>query len=311
MKYYLAPLEGITGYTYRNAYHNCFTDFDKYFLPFIAPHDNRSFNAKEKNDLMPEHNQGMHVVPQVLTKSAKDFKRIANDLRAFGYSEINLNLGCPSGTVVAKGRGSGFLAYPEELNAFLDEVFSKADIKISLKTRVGKDSYEEWEELLEIYNQYPVEELIVHPRIQKDFYKSKPNMATFAWAAEHSTNKICYNGDLFTLEDYTEFTKAYPNIELTMFGRGVLKNPGLLGELKGQERIDKERLLAFHDRIYQDYTNLFSGDRNVLFKMKEIWSYQIQLFADAEKYAKKIHKVQHAADYEAIVRELFANVPLR
>lgn len=311
MKYYFAPLEGITGYIYRNAYHDCFTGFDKYFLPFIAPHDNRSFNAKEKNDLMPEHNQGMYVVPQVLTKSAKDFIRIANDLRAFGYREINLNLGCPSGTVVAKGRGSGFLAYPEELNAFLDEVFSKADVKISLKTRVGKDSYEEWEELLDIYNQYPLEELIVHPRIQKDFYKNKPNMATFAWAAEHSTNKLCYNGDLFTREDYIEFTKAYPNIEFTMFGRGILKNPGLLGELKGQERISKEKLSAFHDRIYQDYKHLFSGDRNVLFKMKEIWSYQIQLFADAEKYGKKIHKVQHAADYESVVRELFSNIPLR
>lgn len=311
MKYYLAPLEGITGYIYRNAYHDCFIDFDKYFLPFIAPHDNRSFNAKEKNDLIPEHNQGMHVVPQVLTKSAKDFIRIANDLRAFGYTEMNLNLGCPSGTVVAKGRGSGFLSNPQELDAFLEEVFTKTDMKISLKTRVGKDSYEEWEELLNIYNQYPLEELIVHPRIQKDFYKNKPNMEAFAWAVEHSTNRLCYNGDLCTLEDYNEFIKLYPGIELTMFGRGVLKNPGLIGELKGEKRIDKEKLLEFHNRIYQDYTKLFSGDRNVLFKMKEIWSYQIQLFQNAEKYGKKIHKVQHATDYEAIVRELFANIPLR
>jgi tRNA-dihydrouridine synthase len=128
---------------------------------------------------------------------------------------------------------------------------------------------------------------------------------------EHSKNKLCYNGDLFTVEDYAEFTKSYPNVELTMFGRGILKNPGLLGELQGKERMDKQKLLVFHDRIYQDYTRLFSGDRNVLFKMKEIWSYQIQLFQDAEKYGKKIHKVQHAEGYEAIIRELFANVPLR
>ena len=311
MKYYLAPLEGITGYIYRNAYHNCFTDFDKYFLPFITPHESRSFNAKEKNDLIMEHNQGMYVVPQILTKSAKEFIQITEGLRDFGYQEVNLNLGCPSQTVASKGRGSGFLARPQELNAFLEEIFGKTDMRISLKTRVGKDSYEEWEGLLDIYNQYPLEELIIHPRIQKDFYKNKPNMATFAWAAEHSRNRICYNGDLFTSEDYEEFTKEYPDVELTMFGRGVLKNPGLLGELKGQKRLDKQKLLEFHDRIYQDYTKAFSGDRNVLFKMKEIWSYQIQLFCDAEKFGKKIHKVQHAADYEAIIRELFANVPLR
>lgn len=311
MKYYLAPLEGITGYIYRNAYHDCFTDFDKYFLPFIAPHESRSFNAKEKNDLMSEHNQGMYVVPQILTKSAKDFIQIASGLRDFGYQEVNLNLGCPSQTVASKGRGSGFLARPQELDAFLEEVFSKTDMRISLKTRVGKDSYEEWERLLDIYNQYPLEELIIHPRIQKDFYKNKPNMATFAWAVEHSRNRLCYNGDLFNAEDYEEFTKEYPDVELTMFGRGVLKNPGLLGELKEQKCLDKQKLLEFHDRIYQDYTKAFSGDRNVLFKMKEIWSYQIQLFQDAEKFGKKIRKVQHAADYEAIIRELFANVPLR
>lgn len=311
MNYYLAPLEGITGYVYRNAYHAYFADFDKYFLPFIAPHANRSFNAKEKNDLIPEHNEGMHAVPQVLTNSAEDFVRIAEDLEALGYREINLNLGCPSGTVVAKGRGSGFLARPEELDAFLEKICAKTRLRISIKTRVGKDSYEEWGRLLEIYNRYPLEELIVHPRIQKDFYQNQPNMETFAWAVEHSKNKLCYNGDLFTAEDFARFGSRYPKVERTMFGRGVIGNPGLLGSIKGDERPDKRKLQEFHDRLYRDYTELFSGDRNVLYKMKEIWSYQIQLFADSEKYAKKIRKAQRAAEYEAVVRELFANVPLQ
>ena len=54
MKLYLAPLEGITGYVYRQAYHACYEDADKYFTPFLAPHTKRSFNARERNDLIPE-----------------------------------------------------------------------------------------------------------------------------------------------------------------------------------------------------------------------------------------------------------------
>lgn len=310
MKYYLAPLEGITGYIYRNAYHTYFEDFDKYFLPFLAPHENRSFNAKEKNDLLPEHNEGIYAVPQVLTNHAEAFLRIAGDLQAMGYSEVNLNLGCPSGTVVAKGRGSGFLRNPGELDDFFAQIFEKVSMKISVKTRVGIDSAAEWEELLAIYNRYPLEELIVHPRIQKDFYKNAPRMECFRLAADVSENVLCYNGDLFTLEEYQSFREEYPKIDRTMYGRGVIRNPGLLGEIKSGTKVSAEVLKSFHDRLYHDYMELFSGDKNVLFKMKEIWSYMADSFADSGKYAKKIRKAQRSADYEAAVNALFRDCEL-
>ncbi len=310
MKYYLAPLEGITGYVYRRAYHDYFESFDKYFLPFIAPHMNRSFNSKELNDLIPEHNKGMFAVPQVLTNHAGDFMQIAEELQELGYEEININLGCPSGTVVAKGRGSGFLSRPEEMVAFFDEIFARSTMRISVKTRVGRSGYEDWEKLLEIYNQYPLAELIVHPRIQKDFYRNRPNMDTFAWAAAHSTNPLCYNGDLFCVSDYEIFCQEYPAVTMTMYGRGIISNPGLLGEIKYGEKLEKERLFSFHNRLYADYQELFSGDRNVLFKMKEIWSYMINLFTNPEKYAKKIRKAERACDYEAAVTALFAEQEL-
>jgi len=125
MKFYLAPMEGITGYIYRNAYHKYFHNVDKYFTPFITPHTKRCLNAREKNDILPEHNEGMKVIPQVLTNQAEDFVEIARTLQEYGYDEINLNLGCPSGTVVSRKRGAGFLAYPKELELFLDENFCK------------------------------------------------------------------------------------------------------------------------------------------------------------------------------------------
>ena len=159
IKYYMAPMEGVTGYVYRNAYAKYYGGIVRYFTPFVA---NKKLGHREKNDVCPEHNAGMAVVPQILTNRAEDFLAIAEILREYGYDTVNLNLGCPSGTVAARGRGAGFLAMPDELDHFLEEIFEKCPLRISIKTRIGKENPAEWERLLAIYEKYPLEELIVH-----------------------------------------------------------------------------------------------------------------------------------------------------
>lgn len=305
MRYYLAPMEGITTWIYRNAYHQYFRPMDKYFTPFLVPHTNGSFNYKEKNEILPEHHPGQNLIPQIMTNRAEDFVRTAEALQAYGYKEVNLNLGCPSGTVVSKGRGAGFLRNPDALDAFFDQVFSALEIKISVKTRIGLDAPEEFEELLKVYNRYPLEELIIHPRIRQDFYKNHPNMEVFAEAVKKSVNPVCYNGDLYTAEDIAAFRREFPQVGAVMIGRGILKNPGLIGEAEGCGNAKKETLRKFHDRIYQDYRANMSGDKNTVFKMKEFWSYLKDFFEDGEKCWKKIKKAQNRTDYEAAVEEIF------
>lgn len=307
MKYYFAPMEGITGYVFRNAYHNYFPDMDKYFAAFISPNGERKMNSKEINDILPDHNTGMYLVPQILTNNPQAFIKTAKELGEYGYQEINFNLGCPSPTVVTKKKGSGFLAFPEELDRFLDTVFRELkDLKLSLKTRIGIEEPEEFFSLLEIYNQYPLEELIIHPRLQKDFYNNHPNLEIFAMALKSSKHKICYNGDLFTAADCRNFEQKFPQVETVMIGRGILRNPGILREIQTGERIDKERLRGFHDQILSDYREVLFGDKTVLFKMKEIWAQLNTLFTNPEKYWKKIKKAQKLTDYEIAVNRLFA-----
>lgn len=307
MKFYLAPMEGITGYIYRNAYHKYFHNVDKYFTPFITPHTKRCLNAREKNDILPEHNEGMKVIPQVLTNQAEDFVEIARTLQEYGYDEINLNLGCPSGTVVSRKRGAGFLAYPKELELFLDEIFAKLDMKISIKTRIGKEESWEWEDLLSIYNKYPLEELIVHPRLQVDFYKGKPDWQAYELAEAESKNPLCYNGNIFTVQDYEELLAAFPKMEAVMVGRGAIANPQLISVMQGETaKTDKARIKAFHDEVCAGYAQSFSGDRNVLFKMKELWFYMGQIFEDSEAHLKKIKKCQSLSQYQLVVDSLFA-----
>lgn len=311
MKYYLAPLESVTTYIFRNTYHKYFLPLDKYFTPFIVPHPNKRFNTREKKELSLEHNQGLYVVPQLLTNKAEDFITIAKEIVDMGYNEINLNLGCPSGTVVAKGKGSGFLAYPEELDRFLDEIYNKLDVKISVKTRIGKTTADEFFHLLEIYNKYPIEELIIHPRLQIDFYKNKPNWEIFQEAINISKHSLCYNGDIYTFEDFQQFRNTFPTVEKIMCGRGLVANPALFSSIENGTKLDKNTLKKFHDDIYIAYQEISSGERNVLFKMKEFWSYLSQSFDYAEKYIKKIKKAEKLFTYERAVIELFMNCPLK
>lgn len=311
MKFYFAPLEGVTGYIYRNAYEKYFGKIDKYFTPFVSPTSNMCFTSRELNDILPEHNKGINVVPQILTNNSEYFIYTTNEMKSMGYNEVNLNLGCPSGTVVAKGKGAGFLAHKEELDRFLYEIFSKSEIKISIKTRIGVDSCEDFGDIINIYNKYPLEELIIHPRIQKDFYKNTPNMEVFKKSLRLSKNSVCYNGDIFNTDDYKSLVQEYSDVNAVMLGRGVIRNPGLIGEIIDNRITDKNNLKMFHDEIYLGYKEILYGDKNVLFKMKEFWFYMIDMFLESEKIAKKIKKSKSVSEYDNAVYMLFNECNLK
>ena len=305
MEYYFAPMEGITGYIFRRTHHRFFPGIDKYFSPFISPGSKRVMTPRERTDILPENNEGCRLVPQILTNKAQEFCQAARELWEYGYREVNLNLGCPSGTVVSKGKGAGFLEEPEKLDRFLAEIFENVQGEISIKTRIGTENPEEFDTLLEIYKKYPVKELIIHPRLLKDYYKNQPDWKAFQKAGQKLDCPLCYNGDLFTLKRCREFTEQFPETQSLMLGRGLLRNPCLIRELKGEENLTKEKLKAFHDALCSEYEQVMSGDRSTLFKMKELWFYMGDLFPDSKKYLKKIKKTQKVTEYRQAVEELF------
>ena len=308
-QYYLAPMEGITNATFRRTYHAHFKSMDKYFTPFLCPHTKRDLTTKEKKEILPENNEGMYVVPQILTNQAEGFLETAGKLEQYGYREINLNLGCPSKTVITKGRGSGFLAFPAELREFLDKIFSKTNLKVSIKTRIGRDDTLLWEELLSIYSEFPLEELIIHPRIQKEFYKGTPHIEAYETAYRIKNCPICYNGDMFCKEEIENFWKRFPNTDAMMLGRGILRDPCLYEKLFESEEMDasvwKQKVRSFHDALLDAYIEEMSGDRNVLFKMKELWFYLWESFDGSKQLIKKLKKSGSVSEYLRVVEEIF------
>lgn len=325
MQFYLAPMEGITTYIYRNAYARYFGGIDKYFTPFISDKNfitdkkcisdgncademitrsNKSINSREIRDILPENNTGINLVPQVLTNNSDRFLAVAEKIASYGYDTVNLNLGCPSGTVTAKKRGAGFLSIPDELDAFLYEIYEKCPLKISIKTRLGVSDLTEWDRLLDIYAKYPIHELIVHTRLQQEFYTGSTHPEAYAKArARLNVHNIplCYNGDIVSAQSLEE-----KNIDCVMIGRGIIQNPALVSQLRNKDGTkSKEVWRAFHDEIMAGYIQIMSGDSPVLFKMKDLWTYMSRSFTNSEKYLKKIRKANRISEYVSAVNSLF------
>ena len=309
MKIYCAPLEGITGYIFRNAYNGIYGHIDKYFAPFISPTENCPITPRERKDITPENNRGINLVPQILTCRSDCFIEAAKELQNMGYREINLNLGCPSGTVCAKGKGAGFLPETAALQKFLDDIYAYGEsegMSISVKTRLGYYNPDEFYDLLEIFNAFPVSELIVHPRIRADFYKGEPRREYYAYALEHSKIPLVYNGNIYTTEDFEDLSNTFKNSpDPVMLGRGLISDPSLADKLNGfASETDFIKFRKLHDTLYHEYQKVMSPDINVLYRMKELWTYWRVLFDGKDKDIKRLLKAKKYAEYEEIVHRI-------
>lgn len=306
----LAPMEGITGYAFRRAHAEVFGALDRYYTPFISPLPKvgTPFSKRNSRELDPANNQGLDVVPQLLTNDADRFAWAAGLLADMGYKEVNLNLGCPSGTVVAKEKGSGLLRNPDRLEAFLANVCERSPLPVSVKTRVGIANDDEYGELLALFCRCGIAEIIVHPRVQKDFYSGSPRQELYGKTLERAPFPVAYNGDIFTLGGYDALLAAYPQTRHVMLGRGIVANPALARMIRGGEGLTREELERFHNELYQAYTDDMGG--NAVFRMKEWWSYAKCAFADPSSVHRIMRKARRADEYEAAARKIFSTESL-
>ena len=307
MRYYFAPMEGITDSIYRRLHHRYFTGVDRYYMPFLSPTVHRTLTNREERELPFADTEGFTAVPQVLTKVPEDFLWAAQVIRDRGYEEVNLNVGCPSGTVTAKGKGSGMLREPEALDRFLDVVFAAAPLPISVKTRLGFEDPEEFVKILEIYNRYPIRELTIHPRVRKQFYDGGLSMEMFRYAAANSKNPLCFNGDILSREDADRIGGEFPNVNAVMIGRGLVGDPGMLTP----GGTDRAALQQFCDALLEEYLVAFGGSRNAMFRLKENWGFLIRRFEGSEKLWKRLRKTTDLAEYRSITGEIFHTLQMK
>lgn len=297
-------MEGLTGHVFRRVHAACFGALDRYYTPFLAPpRVGSAFGGRAAKEIDPVNNEGFNVVPQLLTNNASEFVAATRLLADMGYTEVNLNVGCPSGTVVAKGRGAGLLRDLDALDDLLHAIFRDAALPVSIKTRVGLRGDEEFEDVLELYCRYPLKELIIHPRVQQDQYRGAPRQHLYGEALARAPFPVAYNGDIFGLRDFDALCAAYPATRHVMLGRGILTNPALARELRGGAPATMSELRRFHDQLFAAYYDEMGG--NAVFRMKEWWSYAQFFFAHPQSVHRAVRKVRTAEAYQAAVERVF------
>ena len=310
-RYDFAPLDGITKVVFRRVWAAHFGGADRYFIPFFSPTDQHILTDRDRREIDPANNGGLPLVPQVMTCRAKDFLWAAEVVADMGYTEVNLNLGCPSGTVTAKGKGAGFLAKPEELDRFLGQMFSKVRMPVSVKTRLGIQEPEEFARLLEIYNRYPIACLTIHARVQKEKYRGPVHLDAFAQALAESRNPVCDNGDLRTAAEVEALSQRFPSVEAVMIGRRAVADPALLRKLRGGPAATKEELQAFTQDLYRAYQAFYGQVGTAAQRMREVWFYLIHLFENADRLNKKLRRFKNPGEYESVEAAIFRDLSLR
>ena len=306
MQVYFAPLEGITDSIYRKLHHKYFPGVDRYFTPFFSPTVHRSLTPKESRELPYADSISYRAVPQLLTKVPEDFLWMAQQCKDRGYDEVNLNLGCPSGTVTAKGKGSGMLRDLDALERFLDTIYTAPPCGISIKTRIGFSDPSEFPALLDIFNKYPAKELTIHPRVRTVFYNGNVDMESFRYAAENSHNTLCFNGDIYDISQLSNIKDCFPAVDSVMIGRGLIADPGMVtGSTTAQ------LLESFTDELLDAYIEAFGGARNAIFRMKEHWRYLVCKFDTSEKLLKQLRKTTDVGEFRSITHTILRECPIR
>ena len=304
----LAPLDGITKRVFRRVWHARFGGADRCFIPFLSPTDQHILTPRDRREV--ENPEGLPQVPQIMAERAEDFVWAAETLADMGYGEVNLNLGCPSGTVTAKGKGSGLLADPDRLDRFLDGVFSRAPVPVSVKTRLGYQQPEEFPRLLEIFNRYPIACLTIHPRVRPEKYRGQVHLDSFALAMAESKNPVCYNGDLVSVPGVRALESRFSNLGAAMIGRGAIADPALFRRLRGGPAATREELRTFTEELYQAYQDFYGQAAPASQRMKEIWFYLIHLFEGGERLGGRMRRSRGPRAYEELEAQIFQELAL-
>lgn len=306
----LAPLHGFTDVTFRNIYSKYFPGFDEAIAPFISTMEQNRISLSRIRDILPELNLNLPVTPQILSNSPKDFLFLASYFSDLGYTCVNWNLGCPQLQVVKKKKGSGMLPFVDDIDAFLDIIFKEIPMDFSIKIRLGRNFPDEIYPVLKVFDNYPIKEIILHPRTGRQFYKGKADINAFDSVFKETKHRMVYNGDITNKEFFLDIQKRFPSINRFMIGRGALENPFLPLILKNHKKIPETGILGI---LYGFINDLFNGygiylhDKRLIGKMKGFWIYFKKAFNHDRKIFKKILLSQTENDYKREVNNIFSS----
>jgi tRNA-dihydrouridine synthase len=308
----LAPMRGFSDHIFRTTYGQHFSGLDSAVAPFLPTMTGGRIKSSVLADLLPQNNRLLPVTPQLIGNDPGAFVALARRLHAMGYPVVNWNLGCPFPMVAKKMRGSGLLPHPRRIEDFLDKVVPGTPARISIKARLGRVRPDEILALMPIFNRYPLEEIIIHPRTGKQMYTGRPDLEMFQECLRISRHRIVYNGDIDDPAKFRLLADNMPTVSHWMIGRGVLSDPFLPGRIKADREAPPDPVAAFrrfHDDLFNSYRQALQGPGHLMDRMKGFWKYFSLAFRDGDRIARKIHRSRHLTRYREIVAAFWQEEP--
>ena len=311
IKIYQAPIQGSTDFDFRKILAEHFGGIDKYFIPYLSYGKGREIKKSQLREVFPENNGSLPVVPQVLFSDQAELFDLITILIDYGYREINLNLGCPYPMATNKGRGAAWLEKPEALNEILQQLYAQGfPANFSVKMRAGMKNDQDAKAIFDVLNRFPLGEVIFHPRTASQMYDGKANSELFAEAISQVKLPMVYNGDILSMTDLQELQAVLTEQNSWMIGRGLLTNPALAAQLKGEvfePKALRKLMREFHDQLLDAYSARLQGDGHIVMKMSQFWAYFSESFENPHKVRKLVKKSSSLLKYNAAVTEIFKN----
>jgi tRNA-dihydrouridine synthase len=256
--YILAPMEAVTDVVFRHVISQAarpdifFTEFTN-ASSYCSP---AGIHSTRGRLTFTEDEQPM--VAQIWGNKPQEFAQMAKGLASMEYQGIDINMGCPDKSVVKGGAGSGLIRTPE-LAAELITAAKEGSLPVSVKTRLGYSSTDEWKPWITHLLKQNIVNLTIHLRTRKEMsrvdahFELIPEIKALRDKVAPQT-LLTINGDIRDKQHGEELVQQY-GVDGIMIGRGVFTNPfAFEDEKRDHSREELLTLLNIHLDLFDKYS---------------------------------------------------------
>jgi len=266
---------------------------DVYFTEYFRVHPTSNLEKYILKSIT-ENPMGRPVIAQMIGNDIPSLVRAARELQQYPIAAVDLNLGCPAPVVYRKCAGGGLLREPQRVNAILGALREAVSIKFTVKTRLGFDSPEVFDELLPVFARHSLDLLTVHGRTVAEMYRSEVHYDFITRAVEAMPCPVLANGNVHSARKAGEILRL-TGAKGLMIGRGAIRNPWLFHQIRQQQSGGTVFVPRGHDvlnYVRALYDAVCSPDVREMAQVQKMKKYMNYLGVGVEPTGEFLHQMR-------------------
>lgn len=225
----LAPMQDVTTLPFMRVMAG-YGAPDYFFTEYFRVHENSTLDRPILESIT-DNDTGRPVYAQLIGEDIPHMLRTVDALAAYPVAGIDLNMGCPAPKVYRKNVGGGLLRDPAKVDELLGALRAAIAGSFSVKMRIGFDSTDLFEELLEIIGRHRVDFVSIHGRTVKQMYRGEVHYDFIRHARSRLSCPLFANGNI-TSAAVAETVQQETGAEGLMIGRSAIRNPWIFRQVR-------------------------------------------------------------------------------